>query len=100
MSTLVSSGLSAGPSYVLPTDPSKRVVPVASAGLVRVTVESPSALINQGAELTAADPGQDNLVEASAPAERRLARVAQTVAMSATPTEVYAWVIHPGRAGT
>lgn len=92
-------GLSAGPSYPLPTDPSKRVVPIATAGLVRVTVQTAAAAVQQGAELTAADSAPEELTLVSMSSERRLARAAQEAPMGPATTEIYAWVIHPAVLG-
>jgi hypothetical protein len=83
-------GLSAGPSYALLT---KTVVPVATAGLVKVLVEANLLEIPAGTDLTMRN--QTVLTNADV-GERVVARSAQRILAGLTgPQAIFAWVVHP-----
>lgn len=86
-------GLSAGNSYPYPYDTTRTVVPVASAGLVKVVLAHEGPELAPGIDLTAADAER---LRAAKSKDTVVARSAQSVKVGA-PGDVglFAWVVHP-----
>ena len=70
------------------------VVPVATAGLVKVTVEHTGGALPIGALLTAHPSTPGHLVVASA-GQYVIARAAQSVPTAGSGSSIFAWVVHP-----
>jgi hypothetical protein len=82
-------GVSAGREVVVD---GKRVVPVATAGVVKVVVEH-SGSVQPGAPLTASST--DGSLTPVSMSERVVARAAQEFTGAPGSTDIFAWIVYP-----
>lgn len=71
-----------------------QVVPVATAGLVKVKVEHTGGPITVGAQLTAA-AGTPGVLALATSGQYVVARAAQSVDTAGSGSSIFAWVVHP-----
>jgi hypothetical protein len=86
-------GLTAAPASFLG---SVRVVPVATAGLVQVTLATGVASVSVGTPLRPDSSGSDTLrLVPSTDGSNIVARAAQSTPADGSVTQIVAWVVHP-----